>query len=97
MSRTIKLRPQARRDLKKIYIDSVERWGTSRAGQYIFDLEAAFLDLINGTKLSNDASDIKENLQSYQVVSHIAFFYKTDSGLDVIRILHKRMDYKKHL
>lgn len=29
--------------------------------------------------------------------SHVFFFRLTDSGIDVVRILHGRMDFEKHL
>ncbi|PWR20516.1 type II toxin-antitoxin system RelE/ParE family toxin [Zavarzinia compransoris] len=33
----------------------------------------------------------------YAVGSHVIFYTRTDSGIDIVRVLHKRMDMGRHL
>jgi len=97
MAKIIKLRPKAKLDLKKIYKYSVENWGVTKADKYIKDLESTFTKLSNNKLSSNNADYIKPSILSYKVVSHVVFFSKTPNGIEVIRILHKSMDYKRHV
>lgn len=94
---TFKLHPAADLDLTRIYHYSVEEWGLSRAEQYIRDLESAFKGLAVGDLSSKDAGFILPGLRSYRVVSHVVFFKQTSDGIIVIRVLHKSMDFERHL
>ena len=97
MTQSIKLRPKARQDLRKIYKDGVKGWGVLRAEHYIKNLDRIFLKLANHQLPLKSAGNIKEGLLSYPAVSHMIFFRKTATGIEITRILHKRMDYKRHL
>ena len=93
----VRLRPAADRDLQIIYRYSVKEWGNDRAERYIRDLSTAFQKLANNELKSTCADDLRAGLHSCRVVSHIVFFKQTDDGILVIRVLHKSMDYLKHL
>ena len=93
----VRLRPAADRDLQNIYRYSVNEWGDDRAERYIRDLNTAFQKLANNELKSTRADYIHSGLHSCRVVSHIVFFKHTDDGILVIRVLHKSMDYLKHL
>lgn len=93
----VRLRPAADRDLQNIFRYSVKEWGNDRAERYIRDLNTAFLKLANNELRSKRADDIHTGLHSCRVVSHVVFFKQTDYGILVIRVLHKSMDYLKHM
>ena len=68
-----------------------------KAEQYIRDLDTAFHKLADQPGLGSDASYIHPNLMVYRVVSHLIFFKPSVYGINIIRVLHKSMDYGRHL
>lgn len=92
-----RLRPKAVEDLENIYEYSYQEFGSARADQYIRDLDTAFHKLADEPGLGSDASHIRPNLMVYRVVSHLIFFISSVYGINIIRVLHKSMDYERHL
>ncbi|WP_432612799.1 type II toxin-antitoxin system RelE/ParE family toxin [Mesorhizobium mediterraneum] len=48
----------------------------------------------NGEK---NAENIRPGLLKYPIGSHVLFLRIGDKSIDVVRILHQRMDYPRHL
>lgn len=89
--------PAAQEDIEDIYEYSVARWGVARAEYYIRGLRDACLDLADGRQQGRDADDIRSGYRKQICGSHFIFFRQTISELEVIRILHQRMDAEGHL
>lgn len=96
-NKIFKLRPKADQDLANIYRYSVQEFGVKRAELYIRDLDASFIKLTQKPELGKDYSFVRSNLLAYPVVSHVVFFKKSDWGITVLRVLHRSMDYGRHL
>ncbi|GLS27728.1 type II toxin-antitoxin system RelE/ParE family toxin [Marinibactrum halimedae] len=92
-----KLTPQAELDLENIYDYSVENWGYPRADRYIYDLEIAFTKLSQNQLQGRTASYIKPGYFCYSVGSHVIFYRQSTDFLLVVRLLHKSMDFQRHL
>ena len=97
MDKIIKFRPKAKLDLITIYKFSVTNWGADRANQYIYDLEATLQGLLANRLSAMNAEYAGQGLLCYRVISHIVFFIEHADGIEVVRILHKSMDYKRHI
>ena len=95
--RSIQIRPLAEVDLEGIYFYSYEEFGSTRAIQYIQKLDSAFNRLAENPNLGKKADYIKSGILSFQVVSHVVFFKSTIDSIEIIRIIHKSMDYRRHL
>lgn len=96
MSR-LRLTPAAQADLEAIYDYSLERWGATRAERYILDIRDACAALADGTRVGNAVDDIRPGYHRLVVGSHVVFFKPTVERIDVMRILHGRMDVTRHL
>ena len=97
MTRAIIYKPRARRDLAGIWSYSAETWSAKRADEYIDAFDSA-MSLINEfPSIARDASQIKPGLLRYEVGSHVIYFRVDKSSLTVLRILHDRMEPKRHL
>jgi toxin ParE1/3/4 len=96
-SRTINLRPKADTDLEDIFDYSVPKFGIARAEQYILDLNESFINLAKEPHIGKDYAHVRQELMGFPVVSHIVFFKYTNTQLNIIRVLHKSMDYSLHL
>ena len=92
------LSPAARADVDQIWAYTAERWGEEQAERYVLAMRDACQELAAGTRQSRAADDIREGYCKTAIGSHILFFRRTDTGLlDIVRILHQRMDIIRHL
>ena len=96
-SKHFQLRPKAEKDLERIYDYSLQEFGDDRADQYIMDLDVAFQKLADDPSLGKNYDFVRSKLQVYPVVSHVIFFKLSTKGITIVRILHKSMDYGRHL
>ena len=84
-------------DLDDIWDHSVENWGERQAEHYIRLIQDTIIGLTKGTQPSQSASHVRAGYRRVLVGSHILFFKENDELVDVIRILHQRMDVAHHL
>jgi toxin ParE1/3/4 len=93
----VALRPKARSDLNSIWDHTVETWGHERAEQYLRALNQAFETLAGKPRLGRLYDEVHEGLRVYPSGRHLIFFFATEDGIDVVRVLHERMDIPSHL
>ena len=91
-----RLAPRAEGDLENIWLYTLERWSQNQADNYYADLITAFEKLANGEKKGRSV-DIRQGYLKYSVGSHFIFYRHSDTGIDVIRVLHQSMDVERHL
>jgi toxin ParE1/3/4 len=91
-----KLRPKARQDLADIWRYTLKTWGEVQADTYIRDLNRAFHALAEQPYMGTDCEFIKSGYRKHPVGQHIIFYCPVCSGIEVNRILHKRMDVEQY-
>ncbi len=96
-NKTFHVRKIADKDLEKILIYSIDHWGVVRAEQYVREIAESFQLLANDFTLGIDYSRIRPNIYAYRVVSHLIFYKPEKEGVSILRILHKSMDFKRHV
>jgi toxin ParE1/3/4 len=47
--------------------------------------------------MGQDCSDIRAGYWKIPCGSHVLFYRLTAEGVDVVRILHERMDFERHI
>lgn len=87
---------RAERDLIKIYKDTVKEWGFAQADKYDSGLERTVLLLADNPDLGHQCDDIKTGYRRFEYERHIVFYRKRKAGIFILRILHDRMDAKRH-
>ena len=92
-----RLLPRAQADLEDIWDYTVDRWGGGQAEAYIRDIYLAVETLVATRGVARSCDDIRRGYWKYPVGSHVIFFRWYAYGIDVVRILHNRMDFKRHL
>lgn len=92
-----RLTPAARRDLSSIWDFTEERWDVRQAETYVREIEAAILRLAADPHRGRACDEIREGYRRYSIGSHLLFYVEGPDGVDVIRILHQRMDPTRHL
>ena len=96
MSQVI-LSPKAKSDLSEIWDYTLAEWGVDQAEKYVRDLWEAMQQQACDFSTSIDISDVRSGYRKVISGSHVIFFKLTGDGIDVVRILHQRMDFERHL
>lgn len=96
-NKTYRVYPKAIDDLESIYFYSIKEFGRKKATSYIIAIEKGFQFLVSNPEISRKCDYIRKDLRALNVGSHIIFFKITDYGVAVIRVLHKSMDFERHI
>lgn len=92
----VRLTPAASRDLSAIWDFTAERWDVPQAETYIGELRAAIERIAEQPERGRACDEIRDGYRRYAVGSHLVFYVNSEFGVDVIRILHQRMDPSRH-
>lgn len=93
---TVRLTPLAEADLEDIWTYTFEHWSLEQADHYVAELAAAFERLARREWVGRP-SRAGDRYCRYPVGSHVVFYREMTDTLDVIRVLHQRMDVDRHL
>ncbi len=94
----LKLRQAAINDLDDIWEYTFQQWSRDQANQYYESIRSACLDVAHNPKIGQDYDWIKKDLKGCRANKHIVFYIQASTGeIEVIRILHERMDLKNRL
>ncbi|RQS75562.1 type II toxin-antitoxin system RelE/ParE family toxin [Burkholderia sp. Bp8963] len=95
-ARQLRLTPLAESDLEEIWRYTFTNWSLEQADQYHRDLIETMEAFARGDK-SGRVCTVRDGYFRYAVGSHVVFYREAAYDLDVIRILHQRMDVERHL
>lgn len=90
------LSPKAKSDLGDIWDYTLSEWGIDQAEKYVRELSAVMQAHACDSSTSADISDVRKGYRKIRSGSHVIFFKLTGEGIDVVRILHKCMDFERH-
>jgi toxin ParE1/3/4 len=80
-------------DLKSIAAYTQRKWGRAQRQFYVLQIDEVFHLLANSSALGQNCDFIKPGYRKFPVGSHLVFYRNAgDSGIEVVRVLHKRMD-----
>ena len=93
-----KIKATARNDLKGIAKYTEKTWSREQRNNYLAELDQAFHRLAENTELGKACDHIRPGYRVFPVGSHL-IFYKlgTEETVDIIRVLHKRMNVSYRL
>ena len=83
-------------DLEEIWLYSSETWSEEQADRYQNDLVQAFLYLASGVKIGRIVG-IRDGYYKYAVGSHFIYYRFGSLRIEIIRVLHQKMDVSKQL
>ena len=94
---SIRFTEQADADLLNIYIYTYNTWNEKQAIEYTDGLKAGVNKLAeNPERIGTvDRSSVRPGYRSYRYQSHLVFYRVSGQFVEVVRILHKRMDISK--
>ena len=91
------LSPSAQADLDEIWDYSAKRWGEDGAERYVRDLWRGIERVAADPRQGRAYDEVRAGYSRYTVRSHVLFYRLVPGGIDVVRILHQSMDFKRHL
>ena len=62
-----------------------------------YRLTPAFAELADSPKTAPTCEHIRAGYRRWRVERHMVYFWNTDYGIAVVRVLHERMDAPRHL
>ena len=93
-----KLTRKAREDLKSIAIYTQKKWGKNQRVIYIKQFDDAFHMLAKKPDTGKPCDYIKPGYRKFPNSSHLIFYREiSDNYIEIVRILHKRMDVEQEL
>jgi len=91
------LSEKALEDINAIWIYTAENWSVEQADRYynvIFD-EIEYS--VQNYDMARDFGKIRTSYKCVKVKSHLIFFKKTNNEIEVVRVLHERMNIENRL
>jgi toxin ParE1/3/4 len=85
----------AQRDIDDILAYTIETWGAAQLEKYKRILDIAFRKLEQNPDIGK--TGLLPDFRSLQAGSHVIFYRIDDTSIHVVRILHGRMDFSRHL
>lgn len=91
------LTPAAQADLADIWDYGEAQWGADRAEDYIRQIQRAMETVARDPRRGRPCGEIREAYLKFGVGSHLLFFRRRADQVEIVRILHQRMDIDRHL
>ena len=92
------LRQKAIDDLNDIWYYTFEKWSEKQADKYYATIKIACLRIGENPEVGKQYYGISKNLLGLKSGKHIIFYKSlSESEIEVIRIIHERMDLKNRL
>jgi toxin ParE1/3/4 len=84
-------------DLEEIWLYTVKKWSVEQADRY-YNLIFDEIDYIcRNINTGNSMEHVRKGYRASKVKSHIIFFRILNDTVEIIRILHERMDIENRL
>jgi toxin ParE1/3/4 len=88
---------RAQSDLNQIWDYTETRWGIDQAEIYLRQLWQHIKIIAARPTSGRACPEVRAGYYKYRSGSHFLFYRITGDGVDVVRILHERMDFERHL
>lgn len=92
------LTKQALEDLREIGRYTQERWGREQRRHYLALLDRYFHALAENPNQGQRCEEIRAGYRKFPSGRHVIFYREqATGGIEIIRVLHERMDLETHL
>jgi toxin ParE1/3/4 len=95
--RSVRKQARAETDLIEVWLYTYEQWGEAQADRYLAELEAAIHSLRRHPELGRSSAHIREGYRALSAKRHVVYYTATPSVIQVVRVLHERMDPGRHI
>ncbi|MDZ7801382.1 MAG: type II toxin-antitoxin system RelE/ParE family toxin [Trueperaceae bacterium] len=95
--RTARLRRRAERDLIDIWHYTAERWNEDQADAYLDVIGLAIQQLVLQPEMGVRRDGVRDGYRVFFVDRHAIYYRITPSAVQIVRVLHDRMDPHRHM
>jgi toxin ParE1/3/4 len=89
--------PRALADIEEIWDYTERRWDADQAERYNRVLRQGIELVARDPRRGRSCDHIRPGYRKYSIGSHVVFFRVIEEKIEVVRILHQRMDFERHL
>jgi toxin ParE1/3/4 len=86
----------AKQDLLSIGRYTQMTWGKEQRNLYLAKIDAVFHLLAQEPQFGKACDEVQSGYRKYPVGRHLIFYRQSSEGIEVVRILHDRMDIEAH-
>lgn len=94
---SFRLTEKAIEDMKNIGRYTQKRYGIKQRNRFLSMLDRCFHMLTREPDIGKACDDIRDGYRKYHVQRHLIFCRQRTTHIEIIRILHDRMDVESHL
>ena len=87
---------KAREDLKNIWLYSFSEHGEQQADKYFDELTAGMAAIESNPEIGMSCDYIRLGYRQYQINQHFVFYRLDSKKINIIRILHQKMDMARY-
>jgi len=95
--RRVEFTPKARGDLKDIWDHSLDRFGFEKPEACLREIQRATETVAEDPRRAQACDDIRTGYRKFSVGAHVLFLRASENSVVIVRILHQRMDFERHL
>ncbi len=88
---------RARQRLREIGRDTQKTWGVDQRNKYLTELDKGFHDLAVRPDKGRAREELAAGLFSFHLKSHVVYYYIQSDHIQIVDILHERMEPRLHL
>jgi toxin ParE1/3/4 len=92
-----KLSGKASVDVEDIYEYTIVNFGIEQARTYLHGLDDCFKALTENPLEGRAADELALELRRYEYQSHVVFYREMEQYTLIVRVLHKSMDFARHV
>jgi toxin ParE1/3/4 len=97
VKRKIIILPDAQADIQGIWDDGAREHGVDAANRYVIRLDQSMQMALKHPDIGTDYSSVRAGYRKLASGQHLIFYIPHEGGIDVIRVLHGRMDVRSRL
>ncbi len=92
------LSSKARLDLINIWEFTKNTWSVSQADNYYQSIVDKFRDICSRPEMGKSYNELRSGYRGVRIKSHVIFYrVSNQQSIEIVRILHQRMEYKNRL
>jgi toxin ParE1/3/4 len=84
-------------DLEEIWLYTAEKWSVEQADRYYLLIIDEIIYISKNVNAGKSMEEIRKGYRATKVKSHIIFYRAQKNTIEIIRILHERMDIENQL
>ena len=84
-------------DLEEIWVFTVDKWSVAQADRYYLLIIDEIKFICKNITCGKSIDNIRKGYRATKVKSHLIFYRVVNDTVEIIRLLHERMDIEKRL